>query len=266
MRKGLITLLVLVALSFSACHKTLKTEKYVQNYYPKVKTLSVEKLMDGTVKITGLVVSAGSTPVQYAGFCMDTMPNPAMLSHQEMADVVNADTFSFIYTGLAFPRKYYFRAWVANGAGYAIGSDVYADSIRFDTSMIPCRPPLQHLLLTNSTAHIDEQYSYIQNLTSSALTGYKVSASTGNHTIDLDFGKVPTSGIYQNSGASEPSDKTVLISVDHMRFSSDCAVYVQQIDARVIEITICSLSVKLSSGYSTYDTYDMATRFRASVR
>lgn len=267
MRKELIILLCMVELLLTTCHKSLKVEKDVQNYYPKVKTLSAQKLRDGTVKVTGLIVSTGSTPVEYVGFCMDTLPGPAMLSNQRTIDTLHADTFSYIYSGLEFPKKYYFRAWVANGSGYVIGADVFADSITFDPALIPCQPPLQHLILTNSTSNLDYKYSLIYDLTSTG-TQYGISAYAEDHSIDLTFEIIPTSGIYYNGGTGGHGNQRVLINVDHMEFSDPCNVYVRQVDAHVAEITICSLPVSLSSGIFTYTytNYNLTTRFRATIR
>jgi len=208
MRKLIIPFLIILGLISATCHKSQKVEKDPMNYYPKVKTLSVEKLLDGTVRVTGQVVSQGNQPIEYAGFCMDTLPMPDMISNQMIAPTISGDTFSCIYSSVDFPAKYYFRAWVNNSNGYAIGEPIYTDSIAFDTSLIPCRPTLNHMLLTGgtlqsggSTPNVDENYTLISTLTQSG-TGYEFDALTSNHSINLTFGQFPHSGIYSSASVS----------------------------------------------------------------
>ncbi len=265
MKKTLIISIALIGILFVACHKSPKVEKDVHNYFPKVKTLSVQKLPNGTVKVTGLVVSEGSTPVVYAGFCMDTAPNPDMTSNQVIVNAIYSDTFSYIYSGLKFPQKYYFRAWVGNGNAYAIGSDTYADSIAFDTALIPCRPQLQYMTLTGATGTLHHPYTHDETITQNVDFGYDVQSYTGYHNIKLSFDRWPVSGIYKTSRPAFTDSPVVIVQLDDVKSDTFCTVYVQQLNSSTIEVTICSLPVNLETGiFGTYEKFDMATRFQAS--
>ncbi len=241
MNRTLIACLLVIVFLFSTCKKV---EKDVNNYYPKVKTISATKLPDGTVRVTGQIVSGGSTPIKYAGFCMDTKPNPDMQQNQVLATNITEDTFTYIYSNFDAFKKYYFRAWVANTNGYAIDSDVSADKITLDISLVPCQLNIGILSLTDTNTII-EAFSYVApvNPASSDFNAY-----TKNHNIYFRFGRVPFSGIFHTTDADYPDNSSVMIMVDGNRAAAGANVYVRQISSTIIELTICQITYKLNVG------------------
>ena len=229
----------------------MKVQKDVNSYYPQVKTVSVTVNKDGSVTVTGQVVSTGSTSIQYCGFCMDTIANPDMLTNQLLSDSLNGNVFSCTYFSLNAVETYYFRAFAANANGYAIGSAVSVSHAGFDTSQIPCHPRSQYMVLTGPSNQTDS-YSYVDSVTQSG-TGYEVQGHTGSHSIDIVFSRYPISGIYTN--ASVTFDAIAVTGV---------TLYVQQISSGVIDITICQANVEVQDMYTgNYYPYVMTTKFRS---
>ncbi len=246
-----LTIYTFVFLFFWGCKKV---EKDVNNYYPKVTTVSAAVNPDGTVTVTGHIVSEGSTAVSACGFCMDTLKYPDMLSNQLISSTRNGNDFTCTYSSLSTVDTYYFRAWVVNGNGYALGSPVSITNVCFDTSLIPCHPVAGHLVLSSNYLISDEIYIDFSNVPINALT-YGVTGTTNTHTISLSFGNRPVSGIYKTTTANDPGGWNVILLLDWVRVDAPANVYVQQINSTTMDITICQATV------SRYN-YDITTKFR----
>jgi len=248
MIKRILSFLLVMIFFTPSC---VKVQKDVNSYYPLVKTTSVTLNKDGSVTVTGQVISAGSTSIQYCGFCMDTTANPDMLTNQLLSDSLNGNVFSCTYSSLNALYTYYFRAFAANANGYAIGSAVSLSHAGFDTSLIPCHLSAQYMVLTGTTNETDP-YSYVDSVTPSS-TGYEVLAYTGSHSLDIVFSQYPISGIYTNAS----------VAFDAIAVSG-ATLYVQQISAGVIDITICQANVEVQNMFSgNFYPYVMATKFRS---
>ena len=251
MAKRILVFLLIIVCFSPAC---VKVEKNVNSYYPKVKTTSVTKNADGSATVYGEVTFAGSTPIEFCGFCMDTVDNPDMLSNQVLSTNLTGNIFSFTYSSFNAVKTYYFRAFAANANGYAIGSTVSASNISFDTSQIPCHPTSQHLSLAGIHNEY-EPYSYVTAITQSG-TGYDVMAQTGSHQIDITFGQYPTSGVYTSANTA--------ITIDGVAATGATNIYVQQISNGVIDITICQANVSITIDFTgTYYPYVLTTKFRS---
>lgn len=105
---------------FSSCNKQLDDPL---DYLPKIELVSAIEQPDGTVLVTGKVISEGEAPLEYVGFCMDTTDQPNMLYNQKFAD----ENFSAVYSGFKANTTYYFRAWATNDFGY-----VYSNTISLE--------------------------------------------------------------------------------------------------------------------------------------
>ncbi len=237
-----------------------KVEKDVRDYYPEVKTTSVEQLPDGTVKVTGEIISAGNTEIYYAGFCMDTIPMPAMLSNQKEVSFLEGNRFSIIYDELNKTQKYYFRAWAANGNGYDIAdNDVSIDSVTISSSIIPCSPGMDTITFTYGTSVRHEPYLSISDIEQGQ--GWNINMYTyQSSSIYLTFARKPISGVYEIVSDISGNTFTAEMMVDGYQADAGAKVYVREIDANEIEVTICEAKV--------YDDLfrknTITTRFRAS--
>jgi hypothetical protein len=248
MTKRICSFLLIMTLFSPSC---VKVQKNVHDYYPQVKTTTAIVNSDGSVTVSGEIISTGSTGIQYCGFSMDTIANPDMITNQVLATSLIGNVFSCTYSSLNALKTYYFKAFAANANGYATGNVISAGHAGFDTSLIPCHPVPQYMVLTGTNSST-EPYTYVDSVTQSA-TGYEVIGHTGDHSIDIVFGQYPISGIYT----------TASVTFDAIAVSG-VTLYVQQISGGVIDITICSANVQVQNMYTGfYSTYAMATKFRS---
>lgn len=255
-------LLLLLAVAVVCCYGGCKkVDQDPYNYYPKVRTDSAVTLPDGSVRVYGTVLSAGNTGIVTAGFCMADTANPKMMVGQMLTDTLTNSTFSATYAAKNFSsiKQYYFRAFVCNENGYAIGGDVSLTNVCFDTATISCHPTKQHLLL-NGIYKEDEPYSHSEKLSQSAqeYSGWVWSSS---HGIRIVFGAYPTSGVYSIS-PDVPGTRQVTLMVDGNMAAAGGSLYVVELQPDLIEVTICDAKVSLRLGWSSsYSTFTMATNF-----
>lgn len=254
MKKNNTFYIVSILLLFSM--SCTKVEKDVQNYFPKVITKNVEVLADGSVKVTGEVVKEGTTELYYAGFCMDTLPDPKISLNQKLVSYIEGNTFTAIYEPTFDKFKtYYFRAWVANESWYDVGETLMLDSISFDDA-IPCDPNLDSLIITTEFYVKREHLNSIDPMQS----GYIVTARTGIRTLEIDFNQKPTGGVYKTTETTSVTHSyTAVVTLDGYKADNNVKFYVEQVDPNTIEIVFCELKVYDGNLPSTLNT-----RFRVS--
>lgn len=253
-KQTLIIISTLALLLVSACKKV---DRDVHNYIPRVETVSATPQPDGTVLVKGVIISSGNTPTYFAGFCMDTIPLPCMLTNQVAASVIVGDTFSCSYGPFPSFQKYYFRAWAANAENYAIGKAVSADSITFDTSGIGCHLAPGYLAYSGPF-NIPDHFTHFDPLVQSA-DAYTCWAYTDNHSISVSFSGIPVSGVYTTNALSSHG---VQILFDGVAAKDGATVYVRQASPGSLEITICSVQVFINYSFSNPgDWFSMAARF-----
>jgi hypothetical protein len=127
MRRLKQTICIAVLFLGAAVTACKKREKDVRDYYPSVKTISAVVQPDGSVKVTGAVNDPGATPVTHTGFCVDTIPNPEMLSNQQLSETFDGVVFTTTYKSLNTSIKYYFRSFALNEQGYSYGNSITID-------------------------------------------------------------------------------------------------------------------------------------------
>src|ERR1043165_748442 len=193
MRTYKLLLLLSIIAAFSGCTK-IKYQKDAADYYPKVVTSKDTILPDGSVRVTGEVISGGSGELYYVGFCMDTAPHPQMHFNQLLTDTLYGSSFTATYRGLNGLKRYYVRAFAANEYGYAYGDDLVVDHPAPDTSMIPCHPG-SNTLITEGGGYTrsEENLFHIEAL--DPMT-HEVNVVSNSMTLNLQFGRTPTSGKY----------------------------------------------------------------------
>ncbi len=232
--KQLITLILLASiLLFNGCSKY---KKNVQDYYPKVKVTSASLQDDGSVVVTGTVISEGADKIMYRGFCMDVVSNPKMTSNQMVINDPEA-SFTATYKSLSKSNKYYFKAFAANSYGYSIGEgEVTIDSVYIKPPTTPCTLPLDTFTENNTVTTKSEK---IRNKYVYSSTRFR--ATTDNHTIDLEFKIKPVSGVYKIWENTSNNDN-VTILMDRTYVTNGAKLYVTEIDNKTIEITVCSMN------------------------
>ncbi len=255
-------LLLLLAVAVVCCYggcKKVEQDPYF--YYPNVRTDSAVALPDGSVKVYGTVLSAGNTGIIAAGFCMADTANPKMMSKQKLTDSLTNNSFSVTYPAINFSsiKQYYFRAFVCNENGYAIGADVSLANVSFDTATISCHPTRQHLLLNGVIAQ-DEPYTHSEKL-SPTVQEYSGWIWSSSHGIQIVFGGYPTSGVYAITPTS-PGSRQVSLMIDGSMADAAGRLYVVERQPDLIEVTICDAKVDLRVGWSsTYYPFTIATNF-----
>ncbi|MCB9047359.1 MAG: hypothetical protein H6550_14590 [Chitinophagales bacterium] len=246
----LITAAILVI--FNSCKK----KPDAKDYHPVVKTTGAEILSDGSVQVTGEIVATGYTDIVLAGFCMDTIPNPDLLSNQQSIDTLYGNTFRYVYKNLDGLHKYYFRAWAANENGYAAGGDVSLDSISIPTTFIPCTPPLDTVIYSHpQRTKYEPLYSKAKYYFSS---NWRIDMSTNTKSIYFEFSQKPTNGVYK---IFENTNGTNLVTILFGGYEAESGskLYVRQIDNEHIEVTICDAQVFNGAFMDSVSTRFIAT-------
>lgn len=210
-----------------------------KQYNPEVKTVSATILPDGSVEVKGEIVSSGNTPIEYSGFCMDTLSVPEMLDNQILSGT-SGNNFSTIYSGLDPYKRYYFRAWAANGSEYSYGDIISLDSIQATPVAAPCSLSSNTLILAGS-GPIELVYNV--GFPTYGIDSWDFSVSTGSTSMDFSFGEMPRTKVYTTTGNMSPGPNDVYISFfsgfTSGVLSSGSSVYVNQITPTSWEITIC---------------------------
>lgn len=254
---------VLIALLFSFLFITCKkVEKDVHNYFPEVHTDSAWILSDGSVAVKGTILKTGTGDLYFAGFCLDTLHNPDMLSNQGISADSEFDGYSFYYRyrNLDATKKYYVRSWAVNSNGYVYGNEIPVPAIHLDTSQQQCHPPAGSLILINpNNVTTTSGVSYVEPISNFAFRA----KFTNSVSLDFTFGKWPVTGIYTTWDQSTVSGAYVSILYNDPNSSfyveSGAKVYVTQVGAATFDITVCA--AKVPNGYGGY--YHFTTNFRS---
>ena len=224
---------------------TKKVEKNVRDYYPEVATVGVSIQPDGGAKVTGNVISAGSGELQFVGFCMDENPHPQMHINQKLVKELDGTTFSAIYGNLDATKRYYVRSFAANENGYSYGEDVVIERPVMDTSMVPCHPGTNTIMVVaGSSTKYDTIPGYNIDALDPIRHDFTISSSNNSWHMDFEFNRTPTSGKYTIWGTSGGNENTVTILFSDPNQGSyymenGGEIYVQQIGVNRIKVWMC---------------------------
>lgn len=254
--KSILILAAAVCLVFSGCKKL---EKNIHDYHPKVKTVSAKVLADGSVKLTGSLLSEGVTDLWGAGFCMDTIPHPEMDINQRVCDTFFGREFYTVYSSLDATRKYYFKAWAANEYGYTYGEEILVDNITIDSSLIPCQPNENTI---NATNFFPEEQPILDISPIDIFSHrWQIDLYSGSIRLRLSFGKQPTTGKYSivdNDGSGHKVQILYTGPLTSGNYLQSGNVYVKQISQQEIEVIVCDALLSVVSG-----EYIISAKFRA---
>lgn len=255
MKKRFYWILVISFLTLTiSCRKALKD---VNDYLPKIKTVSALIQTDGTVLVEGEVISEGAASIEYIGFCYSTSINPNMVSNQ-MRVTTNGTKFSAIYPGSGFDvdSVYYFRTWATNYYGYVYGNDVSLDSI----IAMNITPPCTNIMNTVSEGGGQPTASYT-NISPPVnyMNEWEFTAQTSSGpTVNFTFGSIITTGIYTTTTNTSPGYGEVNISFFggfiSGTLSDGSSVYVNTIGSGVYDISICSAPWQYNSSTFYFNT------------
>jgi hypothetical protein len=89
---------------------------------PEVQTTDVSLLADGSIEITGKVISSGRGTILYKGICFDTLPNPTFDNVFSITfDISNNISMKIYQSQYKINKIYYFRAYAVNELGIGYG-------------------------------------------------------------------------------------------------------------------------------------------------
>lgn len=210
------------------------------DYYPVVKTVSAVVQQDGSVKVTGEIVKQGADAIEYAGFSMDTVSIPAMVTNQMLTNTLQSNQFFVIYPQFELNKRYYFRSFATNGYGYSYGNVIYLDSIKATPLIAPCTPAMNSLDW-GAGGGIDTYTSIAAP--SYGVNSYDFETSSNAGTIYFHFGSLPVTKIYTTVTYDTPGANEAYIyfysGFTSATLNPGSLVYVNQLNPNKWEMTIC---------------------------
>jgi hypothetical protein len=255
--KKLISLLTLlsVALLISSCRKPLKD---VNDYFPKVKTVSAVVQTDGSVKVTGEIESPGEAKnavIDGVGFCVSTNSEPKMLERQIIATLDGTSfTATYSVTNFSVDSVYYFRTWATNNYGYSYGDIIRVDSIIATPVTPPCTLPMYYVNIGGG-----QPTAYYYNVDAPDSYNYFSAATGSGPTVNFQFGSPLTTGVFQTTTNTSPPFGQVFVSFYSGFISgalnSGSNVYVNKISTTSYEISICNAPWTYSSSTFNFNTH-----------
>lgn len=231
--------LLFLLLTAASCQKVYRD---INDYFPKITTISATVQPDGTVLVEGTVEDEGADALRYLGFCCSVNPEPQMLDRQVLAEFDGLH-FTAVYEGGFDPDSvYYFRSWAANGFGWVYGNTVSAGDIIGSSVTPPCT--LSGNSLDLGIGQGTEQYFQI-GTPYAVPGGWAFSAETySGPTIEFRFPELITTKVFQTVGHTSPGPGEVFVSF-YSGFiagslSPGSEVYVKRLnDDDLFEIVIC---------------------------
>lgn len=237
-----------------SCKKALSD---VNDYLPKVTTVSAVKLSSGDVLVTGKINSPGESDgsqIEYSGVCMGTHSN-LKISEGQIICSLDGTGFFGLYPASDFNADsvYYFLAWATNEYGYSVGNALRLDSIE----ATPLTPPCNLTMNRVSIGGGNPNYSYNQ-ITGPDADNVVSGTSFSGPSVTFKFGSTLSTGIYKTINDPSPSAGFVYISFFEGfisgSLSSGSDVYVNRISGTSYEITICSAPWIFNSSTFYFDS------------
>lgn len=238
-----------------SCRKALNN---VNDYFPKVKTVSAVVQADGSVTVTAEVESIGlanNSVMDQVGFCVGTNSEPKMLDKQRIS-TLNGNTFSINYpvTEFSVDSSYYFRSWATNNYGYSYGTIIRVDSI----IATPVTPPCTLTLNSVNIGGGNPTYSYY-SVTAPDTYNYFSAATGSGPTVNFQFGSALTTGVFITTTDPSPTFGQANVSFYSGFISGTLSngsnVYVNKLNATTFEVTICSAPWIYSSSTFYFNTH-----------
>lgn len=239
----------------NSCRKALKD---VNDYFPKVKTVSAVVELDGTVTLTAEIESKGEAKnavIENVGFCVSTNAEPKMLEGQVISSTDGTTfTATMPVTQFSVDSTYYFRSWATNNYGYAYGDIIALDSIIATPVTAPCTLPNYSVNMGGGTGTF-----YYYNITAPDTYNYFSAATSSGPTVNFQFGSALTTGVFHTTTDPSPLSGEVYVSFYSGFISGALAngsnVYVNRLSATSHEITICAAPWTYSSSTFYFNTH-----------
>ncbi|MBA3682312.1 MAG: hypothetical protein H0W73_14305 [Bacteroidetes bacterium] len=255
MKKQFIYIFGLTALFMTlSCHKAKKS---IKDYYPVVETRAATITDDGDVIVEAQITSDGDQQLEYIGFCMDTLPDPNMMSNQVIIEELSGGNFTTKYDNISTllpyhsfdPNKtYYFRSWATNGNGYSYGNTISLTNIK--------SAPVVPTCTLNTNQLNGSPYTIVTAPYNSSNNTWDFQAQSQFYgTLYFKFGSKMRSKVFTTINHQTPNENQVYVGFNSSEFlQSGSKVYVQETSPNNYEITICNAPYTLNSSTSYVNT------------
>jgi hypothetical protein len=255
MKKIIFSILAItVLLLCNSCRKALKD---VNDYFPKVKTVSAIVQLDGSVRVTAEIESEGeakNSEMENVGFCVSTSSDPKMLERQLIA-TSNGSSFTATYpvTDFSVDSVYYFRSWATNNYGYSYGNVICVDSIIATPVIPPCTLNMNSVNIGGSPTY------YYYNVDAPDSYNYFRASTLSGPSVEFQFGSALTTGIFQTTTDLSPYAGQVNVSFYsgalYGALKSGSNVYVNKAGPASFEISICDAPWTYSTSTLHFNTH-----------
>ncbi len=239
MNKQLFSAIAIVCLLITACRKV---EKDVHDYYAKVKITEAKAMPDGSLELTG-EVDPGRHGLHYAGFCLDSMPHPGLVTNQVIieGDMISDNRFKLVYKGLNSAPTYYVRGWASNENGYTMTDDIAVSNLGLDTNIIPCKLAPETMVI-NLQGNIDTEPVYSVDDPRDGFH-WVLDVDCNSTSLSFVFKRKPVTGIYTVASGDADGNYIELYynrsGLGQTRAKPDSKVYVRQLPGNMLEISMC---------------------------
>ena len=117
----LLAIPLLIAIS---CRKKDPAKDPEPSPLPELSTLGINFITDTTAIAGGTITSQGSSTLESAGICWDTLTAPTINSKKVYSKITGVGTYTLKLTALKPNYKYYVRAFASNANGIVYGNEV----------------------------------------------------------------------------------------------------------------------------------------------
>jgi hypothetical protein len=258
------------ALSVLFCFSCIKAKKNINDYYPKVETVSASITSNGDIIVEGSVDLSGKDTVIAVGFCVDTIPEPILSKNQREFNLPTSKSFSVQYNNvdakMSFDRKktYYFRTWAANKYGYGYGNTINLANIKGTPVDPPCSLSLGNLDfgngITSNTFTVGGPYANNDWMT---IVSFNDGINSGN--LTFRFGSKPVTRTFTITTTYPPQPGYTKVNLAGNNLGTHLLagtlVYVKETSDTTFEISICNAPWLTPPNFNT--TANLNTRFAA---
>jgi hypothetical protein len=223
---------------FVSCDKPLSD---VDDYYPKVTTISATVRADGSVLVQGKLEDHGAAPVECIGFSRDVKSAHPVEAGQVFL-FYKTDTFSVVLREFEPGKPYFFQSWAKNEFGYRRGNIISLPSAVPQSVNVPCNLPPGRLVHSAfpDTIYLNPVKDEVELMNISSLY---ITSDQLNFRSNIKFGPYLNTGIwtfYQNFYPL-PGQALGDYFFDNKlgNFLSGGKIYIQRLPNNEFDITIC---------------------------
>ena len=219
----------------------------------EIEVISRQIMDDGSVRITGAVVSGKAKHMSAAGF---EVSKEGEEGHSTFEASIDGDKFTaVIHTEfLESYTKYYFMPYILikDGGGGVAGEPISLDNIQPLYVAPPCNLTTNYVNLGSGA---ETYYSVTEDI---SFDTYTITGNTGSVRISFTFPGKPKTGVYKTiaDSPSSPHDVMIMYYTQNVYYSyaidNGASVYVHQTESGKWDINVCGAT--WNNGTSPFST------------